>query len=183
MDTVGLCQRGLSPLVHRFESTHDFELVPYGPVGFFRQAVEHIACQQTVAIYFIASFAYFLEAVIVRDKDKCTVRIYSSDGIDELQVVLFEGESVEIYDIGVVDTDTEDDHIGMEQAEVADKVLTTQIVGYGGTVDSNGMKRKTRMTVIKINARQDELLIFSAWKDDRERVGWMRKVENKAVSS
>lgn len=142
MDTVGLCQRGFSPPVHGFQTTHDFELVPYGPVGFFRQSVEHVACQQTVAIYLVASFAYFLETVVVCDKDKCTVRIYSSYGIDELQVVLFEGESVEILTIGVVDTDTEDDHIGMEQADVADKILTTQIVGYGGTVDSNGMERE-----------------------------------------
>ena len=89
MHLVALCEAGFLPLVHRLESTHDFELVPDGTVGQSGQAVENVASKRTVCIDSITLTTGFTIAVVIGHEDKSALGVDLSDRIAKSKIVVF----------------------------------------------------------------------------------------------
>lgn len=109
MHLVALGKTGFLPLLHRLESTHDFELIPDGTVGQSGQAVENVASKRTVCVDSITITTGFTIAVIVGHKDKSALGVDLSDRVAESQIVVFEEDGVERLLVGVVDADAKND--------------------------------------------------------------------------
>ena len=137
MDFVLLCKTGFLPFLHGSESAHNLELVPDGTAGQRRQAVEHLAGEGTVGVDRIAA-ADFAVAVVVGHKDEGALGIDLADRVAQGQIVVFEGNGVEILLVGIVDADAEDDEVGSQQPQIVGEGAL-QVVGDGGAVHADGM--------------------------------------------
>ena len=78
MYSIFLCQFLFVPGIHRFESSHNLELIPNYSIVIISKAIKHLTGEKAVPIHFIicVSFApHFAVTVIIGDKNKCAVWI------------------------------------------------------------------------------------------------------------
>ena len=71
----------------------------------------------------------------------------------------------------------------MQQAQVAHKVAATQVVGHGGTVDTDGVVAEARTAVAEVDAGEGELIALLTGQHDCERVDRPAEIEDKAVGT
>lgn len=135
MDLVGLGQACLAPLLHRAQTTHHLELVPHSTACLFGKAIEDLPSQQAIGIHIVATARHLDITIVVGDKYNGTVGVDASHRVDQGKVVASESSGVEVGRHSIVDTDAEDNRVGMQQTQVAHKVGTAQIVGYRSSID------------------------------------------------
>jgi len=93
---VGFGKIGFAPFFHRFEASHDLELVPYGAACFFGEAIEHLPGQRTIGVHHVFFLCLLKETVVVRDENEGTIGVDNPDGIDEPFIIEPEFHGVEV---------------------------------------------------------------------------------------
>ena len=64
------------------------------------------------------------EAIVVGEENESAVGIDRAYGVDEYEIVGAKDSGVEVWICSIDNADTEDNHIGMQHAEVASEMLT-----------------------------------------------------------
>ena len=130
MHLVFLGQSGFFPVLHRFQTAHNVELVPNGCIVFLAQLHKGLFHYLTIEVDLIAvSLLRFLPfvAVVVGQKEQGTVRIDALDDLNEFIILSLKGVFLKVLLRSVVDTNAKNDKVGTDEFEVALEVVATKV--------------------------------------------------------
>src|SRR5574344_981716 len=108
MNSVGLSQTCNAPLIHGFQTSHNFELVPHSTTCFIGKTIKNISSQWAIRMCSVGALFHPTITIVVGNENKSTIGIHGTDGIDEAQIISPEYHRVKIRAKSIIDANAKD---------------------------------------------------------------------------